>query len=312
MPARLTGCPRRAPRQTQGVAANHDSLAAPFWSPEMRQTMSTQTTTTSAAAWSPDVQGFVADDVIPEALVNRITTISGFVDGDEPAVRVPVVADDEATVVPEGQEIPEGNPNLSEAVVNTVKVAKLMRLSREQFYTNEAAGILSNAAQRSIVGKADDVILNHLTAPTGLMSQITADAGAVADDLDGLIDAVATIETAGGNPSHILLSPTAWASLQKFKASTGSAGNLLGAGTQATVAMVLGIPVVVNRSVPAGSGLIVDMSDIVSAVGPVNVSTSSDVYFTSDSIGLRVTFRFGATVVHADRHTKFTVTAPTP
>lgn len=273
--------------------------------------MSTLTTRISAKAWSPDVQGFNPSEVIPNALINIITTVAGVVEGDDPAVRVPVVADDEATVVPEGAEIPEAAPTLSEAVVNTVKVAKLLRLSREQFMQNRAAGILATAAQRSIISKADDVLLNYLTAPNGLMTQISTDAGAVAADFDALIDAVSTITANGGEPTHIVLSPSAWASLQKFKTGTGSAGNLLGAGTQATVPMLLGVPIVVNRHVPDGAGLIVDRSDIVSAFGTVNVATSEDVYFASDSIGMRVTFRFGAAVVHPNRHARFTVTNPT-
>lgn len=281
--------------------------------------MSTQTTVTSAKAWSPDVQGIPAEEAIPDALALSITNISGAVQGDDVAVRVPYVTDDEAHIVPEGQEIPEADPELSEAIVITTKVAKLLRLSREQFFQDRAAGILSNAAQRSIIAKADAVLLNQLaptapaiTPPAGILAQGITNAGIVANNLDTLIDAVATIGEAGGTPSHIVLSPTAWASIQKFKSATGSAAALLGSGTEATVPMLLGLPVLVSRAVPSGSGLIVDRSDIVSAIGDVLVTQSDEVYFTSDSIGLRVTFRFGATVVHPNRHAKFTVTSPAP
>ena len=46
------------------------------------------------------------------------------------------------------------------------------------------------------------------------------------------------------------------------------------------------------------------------AAGQVLVAQSEHAYFSSDSIGLRCTWRFGQNVVRADRIGKFTVTAP--
>ena len=60
----------------------------------------------------------------------------------------------------------------------------------------------------------------------------------------------------------------------------------------------------------AGTGLVIDKSAIVSAVGEVMVAQSEHAYFDSDSIALRCTWRFGANVVRPDRIGKFTVTAP--
>ena len=74
--------------------------------------------------------------------------------------------------------------------------------------------------------------------------------------------------------------------------------------------MLLGVPLVTSSAMPAGSLLVVDKTAVVSAVGPVNVQQSEHVYFTSDSIGLRCTFRFGANLVHPDRVAELTVTAP--
>ena len=62
---------------------------------------------------------------------------------------------------------------------------------------------------------------------------------------------------------------------------------------------------------PLNLSLVIDRSAVVSAVGDVQVATSSDVYFASDSVGLRCTFRFGATIVRPDRVASFGVTAPT-
>lgn len=277
----------------------------------------TATTVTSAKAFAPDMQGIAPVDAIPDALVMQITTPAGTVEGDAVAVRVPFVIDDDAAIVAEGAEIPESEPDLSEVVITTAKVAKLVRLSREQFRQPSAAALLSQAAGRAIINKADDVLLNQLapvapeiTPPAGILAQGITAAGPVADNLDVLVDAVAAIEAAGGAPSHFLLSPTAWASLRKFKSATGSALTILGAGAEGAAPVLLGIPVLVNKAVPTGSGLIVDRRDIVSAVGDVMVTQSDQAYFTHDSMALRITFRFGAAVIHTDRHASFTVVDP--
>jgi HK97 family phage major capsid protein len=267
------------------------------------------TTSTSATAWSPDITGTPASDVIPTALVMQITTQAGYVEGDAPYVRVPVVNDDEATVVPEGAPIPEAEPELSEALVQTSKVAKLLRLSREQFHQEGADQQLSDAAARSIITKADHVLLNgdDNAQGSGLLHQGIPDAGAVDSNLDVLVDAVATAQGNGAQPSNIVLAPDTWAALRKLKTTTDSAQSLLGVGTRDATSMLLGVPVLVNRAVPAGQGLIVDSLDIVSAIGDIESATSTDAYFSNDQIGLRATFRFGATVVHPNRHAVFSV-----
>lgn len=279
--------------------------------------MALLSTPTSAKAWAMDVQAFAAEDAIPDALINEITTVGAYIEGDDVAVRVPVVDDDEADIVNEGAEIPEAEPTLNERTLLTVKVAKLLRVSYEQFEQERAPELLSNAAARSIITKADAVLLNQPTPtapdvrpPGGLLAQGLDDAGTVAANLDALVDALADLRANGSKPSHFVLSPSAWASLSKFKTATGSAMNLLGAGTEATVPMLLSVPVVVNNQVPTGTGLIVDRSDIVSVIGPVNIAVSDTAYFAFDGIGIRITFRFGATLVHPERHAKFSVNAP--
>lgn len=70
--------------------------------------MATQLTPTSPAAWRPDITAYQPDDVIPDALILTTATVVGRIEGDEPAVRVPFVADD-GTVgfVAEGDPIPD-------------------------------------------------------------------------------------------------------------------------------------------------------------------------------------------------------------
>ena len=58
---------------------------------------------------------------------------------------------------------------------------------------------------------------------------------------------------------------------------------------------------------PAYSGIVVDRFAIVSAVGPVVIATSTDQYFSSDSVAVRATFRLGTTAVRPERLGVFTV-----
>ncbi len=93
----------------------------------------TETTLTSAKAWSPDLTSVASDIAVPEALILATSTVSGTIEGDAPAVRVQFIDDATAGFVAEGAVISEADPNLSEALVYTGKVAQLIRLSREQW-----------------------------------------------------------------------------------------------------------------------------------------------------------------------------------
>lgn len=280
--------------------------------------MATETTLTSAHAWSPDVSEYAASDVIPDALPLMCSTVLGSIEGDEPLLRVAYVDDAAADFVAEGTAIPEADPSLSEVVVATGKVAQLVRMSREQFQTGQAAGKISESVQRAVTRRANQAFLSQaaptapaVTPPAGIVNVAgITNGGAVAGSLDKLVDIVAGIEAADGTATHVLLSPTAWASLAKFKAATGSSVNLLGAGVEAPDRRILGVPVVVTSALSGSNGLVIDRNAVVSAVGTVQVSVSDQVYFASDSVGVRCTWRFGATVVKPARVAKFTVTAP--
>ena len=280
--------------------------------------MATETTTSAAEAWRPNVQGYNAEDTIPEALILQTSTISGRIEGDEPMLLVPYVGGAEAQFVAEGAPIPEDDLDLGQVAVATGKVAHLTRLSAELMSQPNASQLIMNAARRAVVLKANQAYVAQVaptspavTPPAGLLNipGIT-NGGAVADDLDALVDAVAGIEAAGGTATHIIAAPSAWASLSKLKTGTGSAASLLGAGTTDAVRTLLDIPVLVTPSMTADTLLVVDKSAVVSAVGDIRVATSEHAYFGSDSVGVRVTWRFGQNVVAPDRIAKLTVTEP--
>lgn len=280
--------------------------------------MATETTTTSAVGWSPDVVAYAAEDVIPDALVLQCSSVLGNIEGDEPLLRVAYVDDAAADFVAEGTAIPEADPSLSEVVVATGKVAQLVRMSREQYQTGQAAGKISDSVRRAVTRRANQAFLSQaaptapaVTPPAGLVNVAgITNGGAVATSLDKLVDIVAGIEAADGTATHVLLSPTAWASLAKFKAASGSAVSLLGAGVEPAERRILGVPVIVTSALTGNAGLVLDRNAVASAVGAVQVAVSDQVYFASDSVGVRCTWRFGATVVKPARVARFTVTAP--
>ena len=275
-------------------------------------------TTTSAKAWAPDLSEVAPIDAVPDALVMQTATIAGDVEGDAVAVRVMYVDDAEAAFVAEGDPITEAAPDLSEALVYTGKVAQLLRLSREQFGQPNASALLSTSVARAVTMAANRAYIAQeaptapaVTPPAGLL-HVEGIQGAdgsiiVADNLDALIDLQTAIGEADGTPTHLVLSPSAWASLRKIKDRADSNTSLLGAGTVDAAPSLLNLPVLVSNAVPADTGLMLDKTAIVAAVGMVNVAQSQDAFFSADSIALRCTWRFGATVVHTDRLGMFTV-----
>lgn len=280
--------------------------------------MATETTSNSAAAWSPDVSAFAAVDVVPDALILQTSTVAGVIQGDAPAVRVAYVDDAAATFTAEGVAIDEANPALAEALVYTGKVTQLVRLSREQWSQMGTAEQLSESVRRAVTKKANQAYIAQaaptapaVTPPAGLLNiSGIVEGDEVADSLDALIDLHAAIEGNGGEPSHLLVDPVGWARIRKLKETTSSNASLIGAGTSDAEKRLLDLPTLVTPAMSASSGMIVDRTAIVSAVGDIEVATSEHVYFNSDSIALRCVWRIGWTVVRANRIGSFTVADP--
>ena len=270
--------------------------------------MATVTTPLQPKAWAPDVIGFAADDVIPDALILTVGTKAGTIEGDEPAVRVPYVVDDgTAGFIAEGALIAETPGQYDELVITTGKIAGLGKFSREALAQPNAAKLITNAMQRSIVTKANAAFLSNLADPTGLLNTAgITDGGAVALNLDALADAVAGIETEGGTADYIVAAPDAWASLAKLKTATDSAQSLLGAGTDAAERRLLGIPVVTSSGMPEGTLLVLDKSSVLTVFGSVMVDRSEQAFFQYDTIAVRVMFRCGWAVMRPTRVAKLT------
>ncbi|KHO18645.1 phage major capsid protein [Mycolicibacterium setense] len=277
--------------------------------------MATQTTATSQYAWRPDQTTFHAADVIPEALILQTSTVSGQIDGDQPSLHVAYVDDADAEFVAEAAEIDESDPAMSEVVVHTGKISQLVRLSREQWYQEGTAIQLRKSVSRAIIKRADQAYLAQVVPtppavqpPAGLLNIAgVVDGGDVSSDLDTLVDLVAELQAAGSIPSHIVVDPVGWAELRKLKTGTDYNSSLLGAGTTDAKPMLLGLPVLINRWASPYTGLVIDKTAVVSAVGDVKIAASEHTYFSSDSVALRATWRIGWNVVRPQRIGQFSI-----
>lgn len=275
----------------------------------------TATTSNSASPWRPDQHVFDASDVLPDALVLTNTLTVGAIEGDRPVIEVAYAVDDDAAFVAEGAEIGEAEPQLASATIYTAKFAQLVRLTNEQYRQGQTPAELARSVSRALTRKADQALIAQAapvspdTAPVaGLLNTAGISTEVVEDgSLDALIDLEATVRAAGANPSAWILAPATWAELRKMKTASASNQNLLGAGTDNSEPRLLGIQVKVNPAVPAGSGILIDNSAVLSAVGPVHITTDSSAYFTSDSVGIRATWRTGHTLPRPDRIGKFTI-----
>lgn len=250
---------------------------------------------------------FAPQEIIPGSLLFAVTTNAGTVEGDAPYVRIPYIADDPAVgFVDEGAEIPEEEGKLSELLVSTKKVAILSRLSREAVEAGNAADYVSASMQRAVNHKVDAALLTNAANPAGLLATPDmVDGGQMdANNLDSLIDAIATIEGNGASANFIVMDPTGWAAVEKLKAAEASNQPLIGAPADRTARQLLGLPVQVSPQMAAGQVLVGDSSNIVSSSGNLELTVSDQAFFTSDSIGYRVVFRFGFGVIRPDRLAK--------
>lgn len=278
-------------------------------------------TPTSAVAFRPDITTFEPTTVLDQAAILKHSTISGQILGDAPSMRVAYIADDEAEFVSEGAEIPESEPDLAEIVVYSSKIALLTRLSREQYGQIGTPEQLGAAISRAMTHKSDNAFLAQpapnppdVAPVAGLFNQtgVIAKTG-IADNLDLLIDLVAEVEANLAHPTVWLMAPATYAALKKMKtltageATVSSNVSLLGAGTEQAVPMLLSIPVEVRPQMATGTGLLIDSSQVLSTVGPLEVAVDHSAYFSSDGVGIRATWRHGHGLPRPERTGKFTL-----
>lgn len=261
---------------------------------------------------------FIARDVVPDALIFDLATIAGSIEGDEPAVRVPFVTEDPTVgFVAEGAEINVDDPDLDEILVHTGKLAVITKQTNEAASYTEANQLIADSLSRAVTVKGNTALLSNptptggATTPTGLLNIAgIVNGGTLSTSLDAINDAITTVEVNGGTATHITMDPASWGVIRGLKASSDSNVPLIGAPSEQTDRRLFGLPVRVTSQMPSGTVLVSDRREIIAAVGAIRLQTSEHVYYTSDSLARRVTWRLGWNVVRPNRLAKVTVDIP--
>lgn len=280
------------------------------------QTVNTLTTTNAQNQGAfPNTSVIAAEDAIPNALIFSLSTISATAKGDAQTARIAYVdTDPEADYVAEGEELSRKNPTISELVVPTKKVGLITVASNESYANDGVPNMLGNSLARALAAKADAAFLAEPKSDigalgmTGLANIDGITTGKIDGSLDALIDAIGTVGTNGGTPNAIVMGYDAWAYLLKLKDANKTPVITPDVANSPTP-QLFGIPVVLNTHAAKNTILLLDSSQIVSAIGDVSLATTDQRYFESDSIGLRATFRFGFGVLRPNRLAKLTIGA---
>ena len=259
---------------------------------------------------------FHARDIAPEALILKMTTSGGSVEGDAPVVRVPYVSDlPEVHVVDEGEGVTGSEPAYDEKLIGTQKLMLISRMTREASTHSVASSLLASSMGSAVTRKANQVFLNGMAnssdsrTTAGIVDLAGTTATAALTSLDPLIDLITELETEGATPSDMVTDPATWATIMKLKAGDGSNLPLVGAPAQTTQRTLFGCTVHVTPDVPANTLLVADRRALISVTGTVQVAVSDDVFFNSDTIARRLIWRIGWDAVHPERLGKLTITA---
>lgn len=277
-------------------------------------------------AWNPSRTTLPPTDVTPDALILNplVAILAATPQGDQTFIRVPwIAADPTAQVVGEGDEIPTGNALRAEVHVYTRKIGIIQRITREAYGqqlegdngTANASDLFTDSLRRAVTAKADHMFMNAPAEQERFAPGLAVDneiedaivnAGAITDNLDPLIDAIATISDNGSNPTCILTSNSGWARLQKLKYGDGRP--VVNPDAQAEANPVLaGLPVVRCGAVPKDKLLVIDSSVVIGAYTDLNIDVDTSVYFSSDSIAIRVTGRIGWGIAQRGRIARLTI-----
>lgn len=267
-----------------------------------------QGTPEAAEAWAPNKIAFKPEEVIPEALILKASTVvDKTLRGDNPSVLVPWVNDADANWAYEHEKIETTSVDLSQVAVHVRKIVQIIPVSNE-LWSSETfnADMVSNSSMRAITNKANAAFVsavpdekNPLIGIANTPGVITG--GTITKSLDPLADAVAQIEANRGTPTVILANPLAWGKLRTLKAEEGSNTSLLGAGTEDQGKKLFGIEVITSPAVPEGKLVVVDSSAIASVLSELAVDTSEHILFDYDSTMMRVILTLGWAVQYPDR-----------
>lgn len=263
---------------------------------------------------SPEARAIMSDAEVADLLVNpfaeqstaaQVCTIHKVV-GDKTlggvgSMRFPILAADPAVgFVAEGQEIPQGNPETTEIVVNGKKIAGLTVVSNElvQEGTKEGINQIGAGLLRQITRTADLAFFGNPdspNAPAGLNKTDPSVIEATPSSMDWALEAKATAEENGAPLTSFVAHPRDLLAVTLLKESAGSNRNLLQPdATQTAGSTLAGLPVYTSTQVERGTiwGIPQDVCHLV-IVQDAEVISDSSAYFTTDMTAIRAKMRVG-------------------
>lgn len=218
--------------------------------------------------------------------------------------QVPFASGPTSGWVAEGATITETDPAIAEITLTPKKLAALTILSRELATDSSpaAVNVVGQSIARSLRIQLDKAFLSAsapvTNAPGGVLHATGIGTGALsaATGLDGIVDAIATIEAAGWTPDAAVMAPATWSTLAKVKIETGSVVSLLSSPTQGVGGdlgrSIFGLPVYLAPGCPADTVAVWDSHAIAFALREdVTVAVSNDYAFKADSVAVRATLR---------------------
>ncbi|BBY82952.1 phage major capsid protein [Mycolicibacterium pulveris] len=230
--------------------------------------------------------------------------------------RIPVVDEDAAAAwVPEGTDIDLTDPTVTEEVVTPLKVAALVKVSTElaEDSSPEATAVVQASLARSVARKIDAAFFGNTVTngPSGLQSlggtQLVT-AGSTFTNLDWAVEAKTRLRKVGSTATAFVAAADTVADIERLKTEADSNQPLLastvGDATRAPADTVLGIPLVAvadGTNLPDGRIWALDKAKVFVVLRrDVTLDVSTDYFFGSDSLAVRVTCRVGFGFPHED------------
>lgn len=276
--------------------------------------------TTAAASGGPiltaeQIGTLVVQPVLAESVATRVSTV---VMTAASSYRVPVLqADPSSAWVAEGSEISPSDATFAEVDVVPAKLAGLTIISRElaDDASPQAAETVGQAVARDISRQLDRAYFSSVAAPApdGLadLAGVTADvvSGTAWANLDGFAAAISDAEQVGATLGYFVTNPATALELLELKDQSGSNRPLLGNDpANPTQRVIFGVPLLVSQYVAADTvwGVPRDRCFVV-VREDTRIDVSTDVYFTSDRIGIKATMRVGFAFAHPAAVVKITL-----
>ena len=239
---------------------------------------------------------------LPTVNASAAGAVADIVNITAPSLRVPLLTElPTAQVIPEGAEYPLSTTSFGEVQVTPPKIGVADVLTRELADDSapEAQRIFAAALAAALAVRVDAGFIG--TDPVAGMpglEQIAAtavSAGTAWSSLDPLIDGLSVAETAGTHITTWLMNPADRLAFRKIKVSVGSVQTLLSPdATSASIDGILGIPVITNPAVPAGTIYGIPRDRMMLVVrDAAEVATDKSIYFLSDRIAVKASVRIG-------------------